>query len=191
MTERRQEGGMAHLLDVLKDRVLLCDGGVGHVALDTNGSDMAHILDVLKDRVLLCDGGFGSRVQAAKLDVDKDFWGKENCTDILTRSRPDFVRDVHRSYFMAGSDLATTNTFGGSPVTLGEFGIAEEAFDLNKAAAELVHEVIDELKGDGRQRFVMGDIGPGTKLPSLGHIEYQVLEDALFVQCAEIGRAHV
>ncbi len=145
---------------------------------------MAHLLDVLRDRVLLCDGGMGTCVQAANLDVDKDFWGHENCTDILTRSRPDLIRGIHRGYFEAGADFATTNTFGTSPVTLGEFGLQDEAFDLSKASAELAREAADDLKADGRTRFILGDIGPGTKLPSLGHIGYDRLEDALTIQCA-------
>ncbi|WP_316980194.1 methionine synthase [Shumkonia mesophila] len=144
---------------------------------------MTALLDILKDRVLLCDGGFGTRVQAATLDVERDFWGKENCTDILTRSRPDLVRDIHASYLEAGADLVITNTFGGSPVTLGEFDLADEAFGLNKEAAFLAREAIERFAADGRPRFVLGDVGPGTKLPSLGHIGYDRLEAALALQC--------
>ena len=122
---------------------------------------MAHILDVLNDRVLLCDGGMGSRVQALDLDVDRDYLGNENCTEILTRARPDLVRDIHRGYLDAGADMVETNTFGGSPITLGEFGLQDEAFDLNKTSAELAREAIESLAGDGRDRFVIGAVGPG------------------------------
>jgi len=144
---------------------------------------MTALLDILKERVLLCDGGFGTRVQAANLDVERDFWGKENCTDILTRSRPDLVRAIHASYLEAGADLVITNTFGGSPVTLGEFDLADEAFALNKEAVHLAREAVERFAGDGRPRFVLGDVGPGTKLPSLGHIDYDRLEAALGLQC--------
>ena len=144
---------------------------------------MTKLLEVLKESVLLCDGGMGSKVQAANLDVEKDFLGHENCTDILNRSSPDLVREIHRVYLNAGADLITTNTFGTSPVTLGEFGLQDEAYSLSKAAAELGREVIDEFT-DGKPRFVLGDIGPGTKLPSLGHIPYDELEDAFAIQCA-------
>ena len=68
---------------------------------------MAHILDVLRERVLLCDGATGSRVQALGLDVDKDFWGKENCTEVLNLSRPDLVREIHRGYLEAGDRKST------------------------------------------------------------------------------------
>ncbi len=144
---------------------------------------MAHILDTLRDRVLLCDGGFGSRIQALDLDVEKDYWGHENCTDILPLSRPDIVRDIHRGYFEAGADMVETDTFGASPVTLGEFGISEKAFDINQRAVELAREAAEAFT-DGRPRFVIGSIGPGTKLPSLGHIAYQPAEDSFYVQAA-------
>jgi 5-methyltetrahydrofolate--homocysteine methyltransferase len=144
---------------------------------------MAHILDLLADRVLLCDGSMGALTQAMDLDTDKDFWGHENCTDILVNSRPDMIRDVHKDYFAAGADIAITNTFGASPVTLGEFGLADEAFALNKSAAELAREAANSTPGDGRDRFVLGDVGPGTKLPTLGHVDYDTLEEALTVQC--------
>ncbi len=142
---------------------------------------MADLLDVLKDRVLLCDGAMGSRVQALTLDVERDFWGKENCTEVLTLSRPDVVRAIHASYLEAGSDLVQTNTFGGSPITLAEFDLQDRALEINKRSAELAREAIGQF-ADGRARFVLGSIGPGTKLPSLGHVDYQTLEDALTIQ---------
>ncbi len=141
-----------------------------------------HLLDALRDRVLLCDGGMGSRVQALTLDIEKDYWGRENCTDVLVLSRPDLVREIHRGYYEAGSDMVLTNTFGGSPVTLGEFDLTERAFEINKNAVELAREAAETF-ADGRDRWVIGDIGPGTKLPSLGHISYDALEAALQEQC--------
>ncbi len=143
---------------------------------------MSAFLDFLKSNVLLADGGTGTLVQAMNLDVEKDYLGQENCTEILNKSRPDLVKQIHRGYLQAGSDALTSNSFGGSPITLGEFGLQDEAFALNKLAVELAREVIEEFAGDGRQRFVLGDIGPGTKLPSLGHIDYQSLEDAFTIQ---------
>ncbi len=142
----------------------------------------APILAALRERVLLCDGGTGARVQAMDLDLQRDFGGQENCTEILIRTRPDIVRDIHRSYLLAGADMVQTNTFGASPITLAEFGLEAEAFELNKRAGELAHEAVEEFKADGRRRFVIGSIGPGTKLPSLGHIDYDALEAALTVQ---------
>ena len=140
-----------------------------------------HLLDALRDHVLLCDGGMGSRVQALTLDIEKDYWGQENCTDILSLSRPDLVRDIHRGYFAAGADMVETNTFGGSPITLAEFDLADRAFEINKRSGELAREAAESFS-DGRHRYVIGSIGPGTKLPSLGNIAYDPLEAGLFEQ---------
>ena len=140
------------------------------------------LLDALRDRVLLCDGGMGSRVQALTLDIEKDYWGKENCTEVLNLARPDLVREIHRGYYEAGSDMVLTNSFGGSPITLEEFELGSRAFEINKLSVELAREAAESF-ADGRDRWVIGDIGPGTKLPSLGHIDYDTLEAALTEQC--------
>jgi 5-methyltetrahydrofolate--homocysteine methyltransferase len=145
---------------------------------------MPHFLDYLADRVVLCDGAMGTRVQALNLDVERGFMGHENCTEIVCESRPDLVREIHRSYLAAGCDAIQTNSFGGSPITLGEFGLADRALELNRLAAELAREAVAEFARDGRTRFVLGAVGPGTRLPSLGHIAYQPLEDALATQSA-------
>jgi 5-methyltetrahydrofolate--homocysteine methyltransferase len=144
---------------------------------------MSRFLEALSERVLLCDGGVGSRVQALDLHVEDDYRGAENCTEILNLSRPDLVRDIHGGYLSAGSDCIQTNSFGGSPLTLSEFDLQDQAFEINKIAAELARESIAAMQ-DGRERFVLGSIGPGTRLPSLGHIGYDELEAALQVQAA-------
>ncbi|HEY3916718.1 MAG TPA: methionine synthase [Stellaceae bacterium] len=144
---------------------------------------MPHILDVLSDRVLLCDGATGTRVQAMPLRLEEDFLGHENCPEILNESRPDLVLGIHRGYLDAGADAIQTNSFGGSPLTLGEFGIADKAYFLNRRAAELASEAVLACAQDGKARFVIGAVGPGTRLPSLGHIDYDALEAALTVQC--------
>ncbi len=141
------------------------------------------LLDALRDRVLLCDGGMGSRVQALTLDVKADYWDRENCTEVLNLSRPDMVRDIHRGYFAAGADMVETNSFGGSPITLAEFDLEDRTHEINRIAGELAREAADSF-ADGRHRYVLGSIGPGTKLPSLGNIAYDPLEAALFAQSA-------
>jgi 5-methyltetrahydrofolate--homocysteine methyltransferase len=139
------------------------------------------ILDALRDQVLLCDGGTGSRVQAMTLDIERDYWNQENCTEVLNLSRPDLVRDIARGYFAAGADMVETNTFGGSPITLAEFGLEARAREINRVAAELAREAAAEF-ADGRTRYILGGIGPGTKLPTLGNIDYDTLEAALAEQ---------
>jgi 5-methyltetrahydrofolate--homocysteine methyltransferase len=85
---------------------------------------MTHLLDYLADRVLLCDGPIGTQVQGRNLHIERDFHGHENCTDILCDSRPDLVLEIHRDYLAAGCEAVQTNSFGASPITLGEFGRA-------------------------------------------------------------------
>lgn len=143
---------------------------------------MSKFLEFVDNQVLLLDGAMGTQIQGADLDVEKDYWGQENCSEILTLSRPDFIRDVHMKYFAAGSDAVETNTFGGSSITLGEFDLTDKTIEINRRSCELAHEAIAEFTHDGRERFVIGAIGPGTKLPSLGHIDYDSLEASFALQ---------
>ena len=145
---------------------------------------MSRFLEALKERVLLCDGGMGSRVQAMDLDTDADFQGAENCTEVLNLSRPDIVMEIHKNYLAAGSDIVQTNSFGGSPITLDEFELGDQAHEINRLAGSLAREAVKSMACDGRERFVLGSIGPGTRLPSLGHIDYDSLEDAHYLQAA-------
>jgi 5-methyltetrahydrofolate--homocysteine methyltransferase len=145
---------------------------------------MANFLETLTRRVLLFDGAMGTQIHARDLTVEADFWGKENCSEVLNLARPDVIADIHLGYLQAGADAIETNTFGGSPVTLGEFDLAERAFEINRRGAELAREAIVRVAETGRDRFVIGAIGPGTRLPSLGHIAYRTLEDAFAVQAA-------
>ena len=137
-----------------------------------------------RERVILFDGGMGTQIQGLDLTVEGDFWGQENCSEILNLSRPDLVREIHLAYLEAGADALETNTFGGSPVTLAEFDLADRAFEINRTAARLAREAIERLGASARRRFVVGAIGPGTKLPSLGHVAYRDIEAAVTVQTA-------
>ncbi|MBC6445025.1 MAG: methionine synthase [Alphaproteobacteria bacterium GM202ARS2] len=141
-----------------------------------------HIEDYLRDHVLLADGAMGTQVQDRNLSL-KDYCSCENCTDILSLSRPDVIRQIHDSYFAAGADAVTTNSFGASPLTLGEFDLQEKTLQLNKLSGEIARECADTYAKDGNPRFVLGSIGPGTKLPSLDHVGYANLEKTLTTQC--------
>lgn len=133
----------------------------------------------------------GTQIQGADLKVEEDYWGQENCSEILNLSRPDFIRNVHRKYFAAGADAVETNTFGGSVLTLGEFDLQDKTVEINRRACELAHEAKEEFAHDGRRRFVFGAIGPGTKLPSLGHVSYDALEESFIPQAQGLLEGNV
>ncbi len=137
--------------------------------------------EVLRERVLLLDGAMGTQIQARELSLE-DFDGKENCSEVLNLTRPDVVRDIHLAYLEAGADALETNSFGGSPLTLAEFGLGEQAFEINRLAARHARAAVELRAADGRARFVFGAMGPGTKLPSLGQVGYRDLEAAYRVQ---------
>lgn len=118
----------------------------------------------------------GTMLQSADLSVD-DFAGLEGCNEILSVTRPDVVRRIHDGYLGAGADLIETNTFGANLSALGEYGIADRAVELAGAATRLARGCADAASTPERPRFVVGSIGPGTKLPTLGHIGFPAIRD--------------
>ncbi|HEU4422297.1 MAG TPA: methionine synthase [Pilimelia sp.] len=135
------------------------------------------ILDALADRILIADGAMGTMLQAADLTLD-DFEGYEGCNEVLNVTRPDVVRSVHERYFAAGADCVETNTFGANLPNLGEYEIQHRIFELSEAGARLAREAADAASTPERPRYVLGSVGPGTKLPTLGHAPYATLRDA-------------
>src|SRR5690348_7737371 len=142
---------------------------------------MKPFLETVRERVVIYDGAMGTEIQERHPSMD-DFWGKENCSEVLVLSRPDIIKDIHATYFQAGADVVETNTFGGSRIVLGEFDLTDKVHEINKRAAELAREVAHGFSGNGKQRFVAGSIGPGTKLPSLGQIAYDDMFNAYLEQ---------
>ena len=139
---------------------------------------MADFLAALAERVLVFDGAFGTWMQAHDLTAD-DFGGPalEGCNEELVRTRPDLVARMHAEYFDAGVDAVETATFGAFPLVLNEYGIADATFEINQRAAAIAKEVAHGYGTDGRPRFVIGSMGPGTRLPSLGQIPFVRLRD--------------
>jgi 5-methyltetrahydrofolate--homocysteine methyltransferase len=133
-------------------------------------------LDLLNDRAMIFDGGLGTQIFTCNLTL-KDFWDKENCVDVLVLSRPDVIEEIHARYFAAGSDCVSTDTFGANKLVLAEFGLQDRTYELNVQAAELVRKAAARFK-DGKQRFVAGSVGPGTKSVTLGHVDYDTLLDS-------------
>ncbi len=140
---------------------------------------MHKFLELLKEKVIVFDGAMGSNLQALNLTIDD--WGGpnfENCSENLLYTRPDAIEKVHTSFLDVGCDVIETNSFGGSEVVLTEFGIADKTYDVNLKAAQLAKRIANDYSSPDKPRFVAGSIGPGTKLPTLGHITYRDLTDA-------------
>ncbi len=125
-------------------------------------------------KVVCFDGAMGTSLQGMRLTVD-DFEGKEGCNELLVRTRPEVVREVHARFLAAGADVVETNSFGSLPTVLAEYGLADEAFDLARRAAAVAREAADSFSNQAAPRLVAGSMGGGTKLPTLGHIRFTEL----------------
>ncbi len=142
------------------------------------------LLDTLRERVVVADGAMGTMLQAADLSVEVDFQGHEGCNELLNVTRPDVVRSVHDAYFAAGCDAVETNTFGANWSALSEYGLADRIHETALAGAQVARAAADAWATPERPRWVIGSVGPGTKLPTLGHAPYALLRDAYQEQVA-------
>jgi len=133
----------------------------------------------LAARTVIADGAMGTMLQASDPTLE-DFQGHEGCNEILNVSRPDIVRSVHDKYLAAGVDAIETNTFGANWANLAEYGIEDRIYELAFAGAKIAREAADAVSTKDKPRFVLGSLGPGTKLPSLGHTTYQKLKEAYY-----------
>ena len=132
---------------------------------------------VFGQRVLVADGAMGTMLQASDVSLD-DFDGHEGCNEVLNVTRPDVVSAVHQGYLAAGVDCVTTNTFGANLGNLGEYGLEGRIGELSEAGARLARAAASQWSAPGQPRWVLGSVGPGTKLPTLGHVAFAELRDA-------------
>ncbi len=138
-----------------------------------------NFLALLNEKIVVFDGAMGSSLQAQDLSIED--WGGpefENCSENLLYTKPEAIEIVHRDFLEAGVDVIETNSFGGSEVVLAEFGIAEKTYDVNRRSAELAKKLARDYSTKEQTRYVAGSIGPGTKLPTLGHITFRDLKAA-------------
>ena len=133
----------------------------------------------LSERVVIADGAMGTMLQAANPSL-ADFENHEGCNEILNVSRPDIVRSVHDEYLAAGVDAIETNTFGANWSNLADYGIEDRIYELAYAGGKIAREAADAFSTSDKPRFVLGSLGPGTKLPSLGHTTYDNLKVAYY-----------
>src|SRR5260370_7475664 len=135
---------------------------------------MPNFLQPVTERVVIYDGAMGTNIQKRNPYLG-DYWGKENCREVLVLSRADIIREIHADFFAVGCDVVETNTFGGTGLVLGEFDLRDKVREINLKAAQLAREVAQQFSTKDRPRFVAGSMGPTTKLPSLGHIGWDAM----------------
>ncbi len=149
--------------------------------------------ELLSERILVLDGAMGTMLQQRHLTAG-DFGGAflEGCNENLVRTRPDVVLDIHRKYFEAGSDIVETNSFGGAPIVLAEYGLADDAHFLNRRAAELARQAADEFSTPAKPRFVAGSVGPTTKAITVtGGVTFDGLIEAYYAQAKGLAEGGV
>ncbi|MDQ0616234.1 methionine synthase [Arthrobacter globiformis] len=141
------------------------------------------LLDAVNQRVVIADGAMGTMLQDRELSLDVDFQGLEGCNEILNVTRPDVIADIHDAYYAVGIDAVETNTFGANWSNLSDYGIDDRIEELARKGAEIARERAEAAEAaDGRMRWVLGSMGPGTKLPSLGHTSYDYLKQTFALQ---------
>ena len=145
------------------------------------------LLDAIASRVVIADGAMGTMIQDAAPTLI-DFQNYEGCNEILNVTRPELIASIHAQYLKAGADAIETNTFGANFANLAEYDIVDRVYELAKAGAEVARSTADDFSTDEKPRWVLGSLGPGTKLPTLGHEKYSVLRD--HYQKAALGLIH-
>lgn len=135
---------------------------------------MINLRELIKSKVMIIDGAMGTQIQASKIS-DEQWQELEGCNELLNDSASEVISSIHKAYLKAGADIIKTNTFGALPWVLEDYGIGERTYELALKGAKLVKEACREFSSEQKPRFCAGALGPGTKLPSLGHITYDAM----------------
>jgi 5-methyltetrahydrofolate--homocysteine methyltransferase len=135
-------------------------------------------LELVKQRVVVLDGAMGANLQQRKFDVQKDWLGQENISEVLNFTRPEVIQEIHEAFLNVGCDAVETNTFGANKIVLVEAEMADRVFENNRVAAELARRACDKFETPERPRYVVGSIGPGTKILTLGMTTWEVMLDS-------------
>jgi len=135
-------------------------------------------LDLVRQRVVVLDGAMGANLQTRKFDLQKDWLGQENISEVLNFTRPEVIQEIHEAFLAVGCDGVETNTFGANKIVMAEADMADRVFENNKVAAEIARNACDKFETPDRPKYVFGSIGPGTKLLTLGHTTWDVMEES-------------
>ncbi|MCF6238754.1 MAG: methionine synthase, partial [Candidatus Marinimicrobia bacterium] len=144
---------------------------------------MSSFRQSLIDKVLVFDGAMGTSIQRLQLTND-DFWGKDGCNELLVLSKPEAIRSIHAGFLEVGCDVIETDTFGGTHIVLSDYDLSDRVYEINLKAAQLARSVAQSFSTPAHPRYVAGSMGPGTRLPSLGHITYPEIYQAYREQAA-------
>ena len=138
-------------------------------------------LDLVAERTVFLDGAMGSALQERHdLELERDWMGQENMSEVLNFSRPDVIRDIHRSFLDIGCDAVESNTFGGNRIVMAEAEMEDKAYEVSKLGAEIARAACDEYETPENPKYVVGSIGPGTKLVSLGNCSWDEMETSYY-----------
>jgi 5-methyltetrahydrofolate--homocysteine methyltransferase len=138
-------------------------------------ADRKPFLELAAERIVVLDGAMGSNLQTRPLDLHRDWLGQENISEVLNFSRPDVIQEIHEAFLAVGCDAVETNTFGANKIVLAEAGMADRTFENNKVACEIARRACLKFETPDRPRYVVGSIGPGTKLLTLGHTDWETM----------------
>ncbi len=137
----------------------------------------SQFMQEVRRRVLVLDGAMGTTIHARELPLS-DYEGHENCVDIVTATRPDVIRDIHRAYLSVGCDAVMTNTLGANKIVFSDFGLSHRTYEINKKAAQVAREACKEFEKPDRPKFAIASLGPGTRLPTLGQTTWDEIVDS-------------
>jgi 5-methyltetrahydrofolate--homocysteine methyltransferase len=140
----------------------------------------SRLLAELDRRVIVFDGAMGSTLQSIALDVERDYLGRENCVDLLVKTRPELIQSIHEGFLAAGADCVETDTFGANKLVFAEFDqeLVGWTREINRQAAEVARAACEKFSTPDKPRFVVGSIGPGTKLITLGQTAWETMLDS-------------
>jgi 5-methyltetrahydrofolate--homocysteine methyltransferase len=144
--------------------------------------DRQPFLELARKRVVVLDGSMGATLHSFPLDLQRDWRGQENCCEILNLSRPDLIEQIHEGFLAVGCDGIETNSFSGSRIVLAEAGLAERTVEVNRISAQIARKVCDRFETPDRPRYVIGSVGPGTKIVTLGQTTWDEMNQSFFEQ---------
>jgi 5-methyltetrahydrofolate--homocysteine methyltransferase len=152
------------------------------LALERFAMDRLPFLELAKQRIVVLDGAMGATLHSIPLDLQRDWRGQENCSEILNLSRPDLIEQIHEGFLAVGCDGVETNSFGGSRIVLAEAGLADRTVEINRISAQIARKACDRFETADRPRYVIGSVGPGTKIITLGQTNWDEMNQSFFEQ---------